>query len=284
MIRVFAQKTSMTPDDDLVFFDEPPLYDVPDLPVMVSVTFTWDIARGQRLLVAWRQRWNSMNKTHFAKARKNWPWIGGPALNNPNGDFVPGRFLKKGITITSRGCPKRCPWCLVPVRQGELRELSFIHPGNIIQDDNLLACSRIHVEAVFWMLSQQKRGAVFSGGLDIDYLQPWHTDLLKTIKIAKSGLWIACDRQADLNRLAKAKDLLGDFPIEKRRCYVLIGYDGDTPDAAERRCEQIYDDERGFLPFAQYYQPDSLKKRTVPKEWQPTVRKWSRPAAYRKKK
>ena len=52
-IRVFARRTRWTPTDDLAFYDEPPLFDLPDLPVYVSVTFTWDIERGIRLAKAW---------------------------------------------------------------------------------------------------------------------------------------------------------------------------------------------------------------------------------------
>jgi len=46
IIRVFARRTSMTPTDELAFCDEPPLFDLPELPVRVSVAFTWDIPRG----------------------------------------------------------------------------------------------------------------------------------------------------------------------------------------------------------------------------------------------
>ena len=273
MIRVFARKTKMTPTDDLAFYDGPPLYELPDLPVYVSVTFTWDLQKGINLFREWQHSFPG--KT----------WIGGPGILNadrPN-EFVPGRFLKQGITITSRGCPKNCPWCLVPKKEGKLKELK-IQPGYRVQDNNLLACSQGHILAVFDMLMKQKRGIIFSGGLDIDYLCSWHIEFLKKIKIAQSGLWVACDREADLPKLDKVKDLLSDFPIDKKRCYVLMGFDGDTPAAAIRRCEKIYDKERGFLPFAQYYQPPTAQIRIVPKKWRFAVRKWARPAAYRPKK
>jgi hypothetical protein len=145
-----------------------------------------------------------------------------------------------------------------------------------------LACSREHIEKVFEMLSRQKRAAQFKGGLDIDYIEPWHVELMKQIRIGE--LWIACDSEKVLMKLSKARDLLGDWPIEKRHCYVLMGYEGDTPEAAEKRCEKIYDNENGFLPFAQFYQPPAADRRIVTKQWHYTVRKWSRPAAYRPKK
>ena len=271
MIRVFATKTKWTPTDELAFYGPTPLFHLPIKDhVYVSVTFTWDKVNGAYLAEHWAKR--------FKRVR-----LGGPAFGDPAGEFVPGRFVKEGVTFTSRGCTKRCPWCLVPEREGKLRELK-IQPGYIVQDNNLLACSRGHIEKVFEMLAGQKRGIEFKGGLDIDYLKPWHVELLKQIKIGKSGLCIACDNEAGLKRLPKALDLLGDFPIDKRQCYALMGFKGDTPEAAIRRCEKIYDQERGFLPFAQFYQPASNKRVVVPKKWRFAVWKWARPAAFRPRK
>lgn len=265
IIRVFARKTKMTPDDDLAFFGPPPLFKLPDLPVYVSVTFTWDIEKGRWLGKQWLKRTKSVG-------------LGGPAFGDDGLYFVSGQFLKKGITITSRGCPKRCPWCLVPKREGKLREIN-IAPGNIVQDNNLLACSRGHVEGVFDMLSKQKKGAVFSGGLDIDFLEPWHVELLKSCKIAKSGLWVACDQQEDIKRLDKAVDLLGDFSIELKRCYVLVGFNGETQEQAQARCEAVL--AKGFLPYAQLYRgPDSKESRG---DWRNFCYFWTHPNLYRKK-
>ncbi len=49
MIRVFPRKTAWTPTDELAFVGDPPLFRPPEQPVMVSVTFTWDIPEGERL-------------------------------------------------------------------------------------------------------------------------------------------------------------------------------------------------------------------------------------------
>lgn len=269
MIRVFPRKTKWTPTDDLAFYGGPPLYDLPDMPVAISVTFTWDKMRGEQLLKEWSLRNDDVG-------------IGGPAYGGfSGGEFVPGRFIKEGVTITSRGCPKNCPWCLVP--QGQRPKELIVQPGHIIQDDNLLACTTKHIEQVFEMLKWQTKAVEFKGGLDIDYLMPWHIDLLKTLTL--KSIWVAFDTDDDLNyRLQRANDLLADFDIEKRRCYVLVGFKDDTPEKAIRRCEKIYDHDNGFLPFAQYYQPPAAHSRVVPKEWRFVVWKWSRPGAYRPKK
>lgn len=265
MIRVFARKNKWTPTDDLAFYDEPPMFKLPDLPIRVSVTFTWDIERGKRLAQAWAAYSHRVS-------------LGGPAFGDPcDMEFVPGRFIKKGVTFTSRGCPKNCSFCLVHKREGGIRELP-IKPGHIIQDNNFLACSQGHILKVFDMLFDQ-HDIQFKGGLDIDYLETWHVDLIKRLKL--SEIWVACDTKAGLKRLDKAADILADFSIEKKRCYVLVGLNGESASDAEKRCEEVYS--KGFLPFIQYYQPPKGVRRVVPKEWRYVIWKWSRPAAYRSK-
>ena len=261
IIRVFARKTSFTPTDCWSFYDGPPLFDLPNWPVYVSVTFTWDIKKGEQLARNWQGKAFGV-------------YIGGPAFGTKPMQFTPGRFLRPGITITSRGCPKRCPWCFVPKREGKLREIE-IKPGHIIQDNNILACSDNHFQRVCDMLAKQKEPAQFKGGLDIDYLNKWHVDCLLEIRVAE--LWVACDNKAGLARLDKAKDLLGDFSLNKKRCYVLIGHGDETLSEAEARCSAVY--EKGFLPFAQLFRGPKLIQRSP--EWKKLARKWSRPAIYK---
>lgn len=183
--------------------------------------------------------------------------------------------MKRGVTITSRGCSKACPWCYVPKREGIIRELD-IKPGHILQDNNLLACSRQHIEKVFVMLREQKKGISFNGGMDTMYMRKWHRDLFDSIKIKE--LWFACDSEQGIKPLEKTAEILDGISINKRRCYALIGFGNETLSQAEERLEKIYT--LGFLPFAQLYKSDQQK--VFSKEWKALARKWSRPAAYRK--
>ena len=202
--------------------------------------------------------------------------IGGPAYGDLGDEFIPGRFLKAGCTITSRGCVKHCGWC--PEKDRELRQLFPIHPGWIVQDSNLLACSERHVRAVFDMLREQPHAARFPGGLDKDFLRPWHRTLFDSIRIDE--LWFACDLTSGLPALEKAAELLHGIPPDKLRCYTMIGWDeNESLLTAEKRIERVY--ELGFLPFCQLFKPDEGEKIYSP-EWKAVQRKWARPAAYRK--
>ena len=94
IIRVFPTKTNATPTDELVRIRETPsFFDEAD-EVHVSVTFTWDIPIAEWLAKQWEP---------VATVK-----IGGPAYNEPGGDFIPGMYMRHGYVITSRGCPNRC--------------------------------------------------------------------------------------------------------------------------------------------------------------------------------
>lgn len=269
IIRVFPVRTNWTPDDELSFVGPPPLFrpGTPETPVHVSVTFTWHRAYAEKLAESWGQFYRNVR-------------IGGPAYDDPGGVFVPGRYLKKGCTITSRGCPKKCGWCSVPRREGGLRYLP-ITPGWIVQDNNLLACEEAHLRAVFEMLQRQERKIYFNGGLDKHFLREWHRELFDSIPIGE--LWFACDQGGDdLRWLERAARILDGIPLRKRRCYTMIGYNGESLSEAERRIESVF--ALGFMPFSQLYQPPDAKQpaKIYSSEWKALNRKWSRPAAYMK--
>jgi hypothetical protein len=265
MIRVFPRRTKWTPTAELAFVGEPPLPEIrpsdPNTPVLISCVFTWDKPIAERLYFSWKRFYHHVS-------------IGGPAYGDPGGDFVAGRFIKEGVTITSRGCPRKCPWCVVSCREGGIRELPIV-PGWIVQDNNLLACSEKHLDAVFAMLAEQKRGIVFSGGLDARLFNEHHRKLLDTIKIGE--LWFACDSRSAEVDLLRVRSLLDGISIEKCRCFVLIGFGDETVSEAEARCQWILNND--FLPFAQLYRRET--KTYYPPEWKALARKWSRPAAYR---
>jgi len=264
IIRVFPRKTSMTPTDELAFVGDPPLFRLEANEVHVSVTFTWDAAEGRRLAQAWANHYSTVK-------------LGGPAISEANGPFVAGRYIRPGVTFTSRGCPNKCPWCLVPESEGALRLLDIV-PGHIIQDNNFPATPKAHRLAVYEMLRQQPRAAVFSGGLESTRITDEIAAEFQLIRIKK--VFLAADTDAALRPLQDAVSRLSFLGLRsnKLRCYVMIGYCNGTIAQATRRLEAVW--EIGCLPFSQLYQPpDRYLKYS--REWRELNRAWSRPALIR---
>jgi len=264
ILRVFPRRTKATPDDCMAFIGEPPLFRPPADEVHVSVTFTWDCERAFRLRDSWARYYPVVK-------------IGGPALNTGMDTlgFEPGMYLRDGYVITTRGCPNHCPWCFVPKREGELRCLP-IRKGYDVLDNNLLAAPEKHIRAVLRMLREQPHPARFSGGLEATRVTDWFVHELSMMRVHR--LFLAYDRPEDKEPVLEAigKFKAAGFQRVKLCCYVLVAYQGDTQDAAERRCRTIV--EAGATPFAMFFRgPDSPA--AIDPDWRAFVREWTRPAA-----
>src|SRR5271155_5774542 len=91
IIRVFPNRTSFTPNDELAFVGYPPLPEFQPgdrkTPVHVSVTFKWDRWNAERIAASWADHYDNVQ-------------ISGPAYGDFGDDFTPGMYLKVGCTIT----------------------------------------------------------------------------------------------------------------------------------------------------------------------------------------
>lgn len=258
--RVFSRKTNMTPIDDLVFFKEPPMLTLPEIDeVHVSCTFTYDKDKAEYLADQWSRVGVPVK-------------LGGPAYGDYTKEFISGRYLKHGVTITSVGCPNKCWYCSVWKRAGNVKELA-IKDGYIIQDDNLLATSESHFLKVIEMLRKQKEKIQFCGGLEAKIIKEWHVEQIKTLKL--ESMFFAYDTPDDYDPLIEAGELLKryDIGLRKRipRAYVLIGYPKDTMDMAQHRLYKTL--QAGFIPFAMLYKNEKGEEN---KEWKKIQRQWDR--------
>lgn len=262
--RVFARRTRATPTDELAFYDTPGLFAPEADEVHVSVTFSYDLPWAEILARAWERDYPGRVK------------LGGPATGMAGGDFESGRYLREGYTITSRGCPNRCWFCNVWRREGFKARPLPIRDGWNVLDDNLLACHSDHIRAVFSMLARQSHPVEFTGGLEAARLEAWHVEALRALR--PKQLFFAYDMPGDLEPLREAGRLLvaGGFKMHPHshalRAYVLIGYPGDTLEAAEKRLNETV--AAGFTPMAMLYRDDSGHRDLA---WARFQRRWARP-------
>ena len=260
ILRVFPHRTNWTPDDELVCIGEPPLWIPNHDEVHISCTFTWDMDYCEFLKTQWEVRTEKPVK------------LGGVAYGSPVTEFVPGRYIKKGVTFTSRGCNNGCAFCVVPKVEGKLQEIEDFPAGNIIQDNNFLQCSREHKERVFEMLKTQS-GICFKGGLQPDLIDDHFVSNIKKLRIKE--LWLACDNKAAIPRFLRGCKKLTDAGYGRNQimCYCLCGKDMVEE---EERMRTVF--KAGAMPVAQLFQPYERKKIEYPHEWKVFQRQWSRPA------
>ena len=268
---MFPTKTSMTPIDKDAYYDTPDLFTPQYDEAHISITFTWDIEKGRRIANAWDK--------HAKKIK-----VGGVAIDGETDQpFQSGMYLKKGITITSRGCPNNCKFCQV---RHSLIEFDNFPEGNIVQDNNILACSDRHWRLVLSMLKKQK-AIEFKGGLEKYRITPQVAEDLRGLRI--KTLWLACDSPNDIKPLETAVRILhkAGFKREQIYCFVLIGHNLLEENQRLEKCLNLFtykdeeDNERymGVKPFAQLFR-DKYDRVRYSREYKQFARKWSRPACY----
>lgn len=265
LIRVFPRKTKASPEDALAYFGPPDLFAEAD-EVHIDVTFTYDKPIAERLAEDWKR---------VAPVK-----VDGVAYMNNSLEFIPGRYIKPGYTITSRGCPRKCWFCKVPKIWPTATPLPIVDGWNVL-DDNLLACPESHVRAVFAMLQRQGRQVEFTGGLEAAALQDYQVELLANLK-PRPNCFFAYDPGDTFESMVNAARRLIDAGFTARshrlRSYVLIGYPFDTFDKATKRLTDVLS--LGFTPHAMLWQPEtpSAEKWRPAPEWKKFQRQWARPA------
>jgi len=138
--------------------------------------------------------------------------------------------LKYSLGFTTRGCIRKCEFCIVPEKEGKIREHAeveeFLNPKSnivILLDNNFLALPS-HIKKLQkyidkgWILD-------FNQGLDIRLINEENARLLAKIK-HKDRIRFAWDNLKDERKIIKGLELVIKVGIELRDIlvYVLIGF------------------------------------------------------------
>lgn len=149
----------------------------------------------------------------------------------PNANFSLG--------FTSRGCIRKCPWCIVPQKEGKIQPWSSIyefwdrrHRKIVLLDNNLLAAP--NWRSTMDDLLAEDLEVDFNQGLDIRLVKEDNLGYLKRLKTRQ--LRFAFDDIGYESSVRKGIELLikGGIPSRKLSFYVLAGFKVDAEDAVER--------------------------------------------------
>lgn len=175
--------------------------------------------------------------------------------------------FKQAMGFLTRGCIRKCQWCFVPEKEGELRpyrDTDTIAQGRrevILMDNNFLAAGD-------WAQEQAER--IINGKYKVDFNQGLDARLIdnewaKTLSKMKwfPQLRMACDTSAMIEPVIKATELLRKYGCKPVRysVYTLV----KDLDEAYNRVMTLA--KYGLYPFAQPYidkenhqPPEELKR------------------------
>jgi len=170
---------------------------------------------------------------------------------------------RSAVGFLTRGCVCRCPFCLVPRKEGRLRRCpggfdAFVPPGQkrvVLLDNNLLA----HPAAAAMLRETVRRDYAvnFSQSLDIAYLTAPLFEILRRgdsrkAEVTKRQIYFSVNDESDIVRFEAARPwvrTLGDAAVS---VILLYGYNTRlSQDYVRMRMLRRF----RFIPFFQEYWP-----------------------------
>ena len=142
------------------------------------------------------------------------------------------------IGYLTRGCPNRCPWCVVPEKEGEIRPYrKWEQPVRtdtnklILMDNNILASE--YGIAQLESLVGSEYAIDLNQGMDARLVDDRIAGILAQLK------WItyirfSCDQIPQIEALEKTAELLGKYGVKPYRLFVYLLVTADIENAAYR--------------------------------------------------
>lgn len=160
---------------------------------------------------------------------------------------------KHAIGFLTRGCIRKCPWCIVPKKEGKIRpyqswrEIKRPDSRDIVfMDNNVLACPW-GLEQIEDMIGQDVR-VDFNQGLDVRLITDDVAKLLAGLKWIRF-IRMSADTDAMLELVLQAIERLGERGVKPYRVFVYVL--AQEVESAERRAIALR--EIGANPFCQPY-------------------------------
>jgi len=157
------------------------------------------------------------------------------------------------IGYLTRGCIRKCPWCVVPKKEGWIRgycswrDIKRQDSNDIVfMDNNVLACDW-GIEQIKDMIGQKVR-VDFNQGLDARLITDDVAEILSRLKWIRF-IRMSADTDHMLGVVLKAAEILGKYGVKPYRIFVYLLV--QDVESAERRAIALR--EAGLQPFAQPY-------------------------------
>lgn len=142
------------------------------------------------------------------------------------------------LGFTTRGCIRRCEFCIVPQKEGAIREVADIyqfwnpqHKKIVFLDNNILAL-KPHFFRICEQVKKENLAVDFNQGLDFRFLDAKVCEALKSIRI--KHIRFAFDNISDAPAVEEAIDLLDYYGLHYNFWYVLIGFNTSIEEDFQR--------------------------------------------------
>ncbi len=189
-------------------------------------------------------------------------------------DYKLYKHDKYAVGFLTRGCDRKCAFCLVPKKEGPKRVVSTLddfvadNQSNVmLLDDNLLSFP----ESKYFLseIIKKKYAVNFSQSLDITYLNEENYHLLKKVdsrnaKFTKKMYYFSCNNTHTIKEFIDRKGFLKELGEDSVTVIVMYGF--NTHLSEDYKILRMLRSLR-LVPFFQQYQPIFGVEARVPKDY-----------------
>lgn len=169
----------------------------------------------------------------------------------PDYSIYPG--IDYAIGYLTRGCIRRCKWCIVPRKEGGIRpyrkwqEVKRTDKQKIVFMDNNVLASDFGLENMVDMIGHDIK-VDFNQGLDARLITPEVSEIISKLKWIQF-IRMSADTDQMLETVLEKIELLKKYGVKPYRIFVYVLT--ENIESAERRCIALR--KAGANPFAQPY-------------------------------
>lgn len=142
------------------------------------------------------------------------------------------------IGYLTRGCPNKCPWCVVPAKEGNIKPYrtweQIVRPDSdklVLMDNNILACE--HGIAQLEHLIDSGYRIDLNQGMDARLVTDDIAKILSRLKWIRF-IRFSCDQTAQIEPIMRAAELLGKYGKKPYNLFIYLLVTKDVENAAYR--------------------------------------------------
>lgn len=187
----------------------------------------------------------------------------------------------------TRGCPNKCPWCVVPRKEGKIRPYMDVdeiaiegRTKLVLMDNNILAAGDYAKEQLQKIIDRGYR-VDFNQALDARLVTDEFARLLAKVKWLERRIRFGCDTKQQIKECERAIELINGYGYKGEYfLYTMIGWGNDLDECYERihywwirnrECREKH--LPNIYPYAQPYR-DPFKQRSNIPQWQKDMVGW----------
>lgn len=188
----------------------------------------------------------------------------------------------------TRGCPNKCPWCVVPRKEGAIRPYMDIDEIAIegrrkivLMDNNILAAGTYAIEQLEKII-QRGYKVDFNQALDARLVTEEIAKLLAKVKWLDNRIRFGCDTKGQIIECERAMEMINRYGFTGQYfLYTMIGGKSDFKESYERiqhwwiKMRAVRDAGKGrpVYAYAQPYRDPNNPKQIIP-QWQKDMARW----------